>query len=44
MGAVTGHKVVAQITDYGTNGRKPEGKIIEIMVTLMIRELTLFLL
>ena len=31
MGAVTGHKVVAQITDYGTNGRKPEGKIIEII-------------
>lgn len=28
-GAVTGHKVVAQITDYGDAKHKPEGKIIE---------------
>lgn len=31
MGAVSGHKVVAKILDYGGNGRKPEGKIIEII-------------
>lgn len=29
--AVTGHKVVAELTDYGTKGRKPEGKIKEII-------------
>ena len=29
--AVTGHKVVAQITDYGDAKHKPEGKIIEIL-------------
>lgn len=31
MGAVNGHKVVAQITDYGDEKHKPEGKIIEIL-------------
>lgn len=31
MGAMDGHKVVAELTDYGKNGRKPEGKIIEIL-------------
>ena len=30
-GAVNGHKVVAELTSYGGNGRKPEGKIIEII-------------
>lgn len=30
-GAVTGHKVVAELTDYGSKGRKPEGKIKEII-------------
>lgn len=29
--AVTGHKVVVELTDYGTKGRKPEGKIKEII-------------
>ena len=29
--AVTGHKVVAEITDYGKDGRKPEGRIVEIL-------------
>lgn len=31
MGAMTGHKVVCQIISYGTAGRSPEGRIVEIL-------------
>lgn len=31
MGAVTGHKVVVQMTNYGSDNRGPEGKVIEIL-------------
>ena len=31
MGAVSGHKVLVELTNFGKNGKKPEGKVIEII-------------
>ena len=31
MGAVSGHKVVVELTDYGTDKHSPQGKVVEIL-------------
>lgn len=31
MGAVTGHKVVVKVTDFGDEKKKPEGRVKEIL-------------
>jgi ribonuclease R len=31
MGAVAGHKVVVELTEFGGDGKKPEGRIVEIL-------------
>ena len=31
MGAITGHKVVVELTDYGNESRNPEGRVLEIL-------------
>lgn len=31
MGAVTGHKVIVKLTDYGGERKKPEGEVVEII-------------
>ncbi len=31
MGAVDGHKVVVELTDYGTDFKSPEGRVVEIL-------------
>ena len=28
---MSGHKVVVELTDFGGNGKKPEGKVVEIL-------------
>mgnify|MGYP002239870520 CR=1 FL=1 len=40
MGAVTGHKVVARIKEFGDANHKPEGVVTEILAMSMIREQT----
>ncbi len=31
MGAVTGHKVVVKLTDFGSDNKNPEGRVVEIL-------------